>query len=664
MISPRCVLLLIAAVTLVIIPALGQPEAKMSFQQAGSPMMPFNVNQPVVYNIHLINPMPSFMRYHVVLEVGPDYNDYSISKKHSRYVDLDSGASQEIQFEVNYRSPELSRSEFGRWAQDNNDTSIWERSWYRATFTPKVGNPLRSLEGYDGQPSLIKMITVYRNADVSPKMGTDQTLYSYRVDLFSSAEDAVTLQVAPEAIGPWKDCGTYNYTNIGAWQTFRWENVSLDFDFIGAHYRFAGRKQTQVFEGPFWPVDYEYANESVYPPDGFSGTPFTYSLDFNGSKSLDVGLHVWDVDQNLFKLVEKKKYIDANSWQKMVWTGVTPSETIGSEGTSSYYFSIYYPGSENPLGTSREDEGKVYLGPDIVLIRYENPTVSPEKGSTVSRYTYSVEVETALPVCDIELQTSEPGSSIWRSQGIATYNGEPQISWKDVAFDGDVAGNVSFRFIRVASPPSIFQGPHLFRESIRGIVSPQNGSLGSWDASFHPPGERLARTPFVFTMEMDSVESNGPMMVDLEIYHPILDTWLPAGSPQNYNSSVGYLNFNVINLPQPFIENPFLGESRFRFRSGGRFLGGENGFPGPEIVANFKNITSSYDETRREFTYRTDIRSSQNNLSVALVYTMDDIVWNFETDLKAYTSDSAEWKRLEWRGYPYRMAINYVPIGS
>ena len=306
----------------------------------------------------------------------------------------------------------------------------------------------------------------------------------------------------------------------------------------------------------------------------------------------------------------------------------------------------------------------MYLGPDIVLIRYENPTVSPEKGSTVSRYTYSVEVETALPVCDIELQTSEPGSSIWRSQGIATYTGEPQISWKDVAFDGDVAGNVSFRFIRVASPPSIFQGPHLFRESIRGIVSPQNGSLGSWDASFHPPGERLARTPFVFTMEMDSVESNGPMMVDLEIYHPILDTWLPAGSPQNYNSSVGYLNFNVINLPQPFIENPFLGESRFRFRSGGRFLGGENGFPGPEIVANFKNITSSYDETRREFTYRTDIRSSQNNLSVALVYTMDDIVWNFETDLKAYTSDSAEWKRLEWRGYPYRMAINYVPIGS
>jgi len=652
-------------VTLILAPAaLGQTEASVGFQQVATSKTPFNVNQPIVYKVHLINGMTCPMRYVVEMEVGPDYTDYSASKKYTADVSLTAHSFRDVDFDVNFRSPEMSRGAFGLWASDDNDTSTWDRSWYRVLITPLVGDPV-TVEGYDGEPSLLKMITIYKNAEVSPKMGTNDTLYSYRIDVFSSAEDVVALQAAPEAIGPWKDLGSQNYTKVGAWQTLRWEEVSLDFDFIGAHYRFVGRKQTETFEGPFWPVDYEYKNPSVGPADGFSGTPFTYVLDFKGSKNLDVGLNIWDIDQNQFKLAEKKRYSNATRWQRMEWTDVMPSETIGSEGTSSYYFSFYYPGSESPLGTSREDEGKVYLGPDIVLIKYDNASVSPDRGSTVARYTYSVDVNTALPVCDIELQTSEPGSSIWRSQGIATYNGDPRISWRDVSFGDDVAGNVSYRFIRVASPPTIYQGPNLVKESILGRVSPSNGALGSWDASFHPSGERLVRTPYVYSMEMDSVESTEPMVVKLEVYDPTRKTWIEAGKPQSYNFTEGTLNFTIDQLP--FTE-PFLGESKFRFLSGSRFLDGEDGFRGPNVVANFRNETwnVTYDKARGDYvyTYGVEVRSSLSSLSVDLVYTMDRNFWTLSNDPQVYASDSAEWKRLEWEGYPYHVSVKFVPIRS
>jgi hypothetical protein len=642
---------------------MGQTEASMSFQQAGTSKIPFNVNQPIVYKVQLINEMNNPMRYVVELEVGPDYTDYSASKKYTADVSLTAHSSWDVTFNVNFRSPEMSRGAFGEWASSENDTSTWERSWYRALITPLVGDPV-TVEGYDGEPSLIKMITVYKNAEVSPKMGTSDALYNYRIDVFSSAEDVVALQAAPQPIGPWIDLGERNYTNVGGWQTLAWENVSLDFDFIGAYYRFVGRKQTETFGGPFWPVDYEYANASVDPADGFSGTPFTYSLDFKGSKSLDVGLNIWDIDQNEFKLVEKKRYGNATRWQKMEWSGVMPSETIGSEGTSSYYFSFSYPDSEGSLGTSREEEGKVYLGPEIVLIKYENPAVSPEKGSTIARYTYSVDVETSLPVCDIELQTSEPGSSLWRSQGIATYNGDPRISWRGVSFEGDAAGNASYRFIRVASPPTTYSGPEIVKESIAGWVSPKSGSIGSWDSGFHSPGERLVRTPFVYSMMMDSAETTDPLVVKLEVYDPIRKAWIEAGSPQSYNFSEGGLNFTIDQLP--FAE-PFLGESRFRFLSGARFLDGEEGFAGPDVVANFRNKTwnVTYDKARGEYvyTYGVDVRSSLN-LSIDLATTMDRTAWTLAGDPKKYASEAAEWKRLEWVGYPYYLEVDFLPVGE
>jgi hypothetical protein len=642
---------------------MGQTEASMSFQQTGTKDAPFNVNQPIAYKVQLTNGISSPMRYEVELEVGPDYTDYSASKKYTSDLSLTAHSSQDVSFDVNFRSPEMSRGAFGEWATDDNDTTTWEKSWYRVLITPLVGDPV-TLESYDGEPTLIKMVTAYKNAEVSPKMGTSDTLYSYRIDVFSSAEDVVSLQVAPETIGPWTDVGSRNYTNVGAWQTLVWENVSLDLDFIKAHYRFLGRKQTETFEGPFWPVEYEYASASVDPADGFSGAPFTYRLDFKGSKSLDVGLNIWDIDQNAFKLVGKKRYENTTSWQRMEWSGVMPSETIGSEGTSSYYFSIYYPDTEASFGTSREVEGKVYPGPEIVLIKYENPTVSPEKGSSIATYIYSVEVDTSLPVCDIELQTMVPGTSLWRSQGIATYNGDPRISWQGVSLDGDAAGNASYRFIRVDSPPATYFGPEIIKESITGLISPSNASIGSWDSSFHKPGEGLVRTPFVYSVEVDSAETTDPLVVKLEVYDPLRKAWIEAGNPQSYDFSEGSLNFTLDELP--FAEL-FLGESRFRFLSGTRYLDGVDGFAGPNVVVNFRNKTwnVTYDKARGEYvyTYGVEVRSSMN-LSVDLATTMDRTAWDLADDPREYASEAAEWKRLVWEGYPYYLEVDFLPVGE
>jgi len=634
---PKCALLVFVVVTLILPPALGQSEASMSFQQVGNAKMPFNVNQPIVYKVHLTNTMTCPMRYEVEMEVGPDYTDYTASKKYTEDISLTAHSSQDVKFDVNFRSPEMSRGSFSKWASDENETSTWEKGWYRAVITPLVGDPV-TMEGYDGQPALIKMITVYKNAEVSPKMGTNETLYNYRIDVFSSAGDMVTLQTAPEVIGPWKDCGSLNYTNIGAWQTLRWDNVSLDFDFIKAHYRFVGRKQTEAFEGPFWPVDYEYKNSSVDPVDGFSGTPFTYALDFKGSKNLDVGLNIWDIDQNLFKLVEKKRYRNATRWQTMEWTGVMPSETIGSEGTSSYYFSFYYPESESPLGTSREDEKRVYLGPEIVLIKYENAAVTPDRGSTVARYTYSVDVNTALPVCDIELQTSEPSSSIWRSQGIATYNGEPRISWRNVFFDDDVAGNVSYRFIRVASPPTIYQGPNLVKESITGIVTPARGIM-----QVFPENNNLNR--YTYTIQIENVEDvaedKEELWVELLVKAPN-SVWKTIGERKQYDPSNG----NVSWVVKPFTDVEFLGDAKYKFLINGVDT---EVFQGPEIVAMYKNLDYE-DVSPGRYNYVAWVNGSVN-LTADLIHSSDNDNWNNLEDWKRYTSGSS-WKRLVWDNKP------------
>lgn len=649
----RSAIVLSLLAIVVLTPALGQTEASMSFQQVSTASMPYNVNQPIAYKIHLTNAMNSPMRYSVELEVGPDFTDYSASKKYTTDISLTARSAQDVVFDVNFRSPEMSRGAFGRWSTDDNDTSIWEKGWYRVLITPLVGSPL-TLESYDGEPSLIKMVTVYRSPEVSPKMGTDADLYSYRIEVFSSADDAVTLQVAPEAIGPWKDCGSRNYTNIGGWQTLRWENVSLDFDFLKGWYRFVGRKQTEAFEGPFWPVEYEYANATVTPKDGFSGSPFTYSLDFRGSKNLDVGLNIWDVDQNLFKLVEKKRYGNATVWQRLVWTGVMPSEAIGSEGASSYYFSFYYPGSESPLGTSREEEGKVNLGPEIVLIKYENSTVSPERGSTVARYTYAVDVSTALPVCDIELQTSEPGSGIWRSQGIATYNGDPRITWKDVAFGGDVAGNVSYRFIRVASPPTVYQGPVIVTESITGNVTPARGVM-----QVFPDSNNLNR--YVYTIHIENLgndsEYKGEIWVELLVKAPN-SVWKAVGERKQYSSSNG----NVSWVLKPFTDVEFLGSAEYKFLVNGVETAV---FSGPEIVAMYKNLDYE-DVSPGRYNYVAWVNGSVDMIA-DLIYSTDNENWKNLEDWKRYTGGSG-WTRLAWEDKPgyrfYEVDIRFEePVG-
>jgi len=618
----------------------------MDLSQTGTSKMPFNVNQPVIYSIDLMN-SGSFMRYNVVLDVGPDYRDYTITKRYTKTVDLDSGTSKAIEFKINFRSPELCQGEFCEWASDPDDTTTWERCWYRTSITSKMGGKMAPLESYDGNPTLMKMITIYKDAEVSPRMGTNETLYDYQLDVFSSADDNVTLQVAPETTGPWNDVNTKSYTTPGTWQTLKWENVSLDFDFVKAHYKFVGRKQSETSEGPFWPIDYEYGNESVAPNDGFSDTPFSYGLDFKANKALDVVLNVWDIDQNLFRPMGRMSYTSAPEWDLLEWHDIKPSEQIGSEGSSSYYFSFYYPGSESPLGTSQDDGGKVYLGPSIILIKFGNTTVTPDEGSTIAQYTYGVQVDTGLPCCDIELQTCEPGSSIWKSQGIATYNGDREVSWDNITFECGLDGVVKYRFLKVASPPAVYDGPTLTKQTIIGDVTPARGVL----QVFYDKNNRYNYT---YTVGFENVEED-ELWVELLVRAP-KSTWKTVGEKKQYDVSVGDLSWTL----KPFSDVEFLGNAEYKFLVNG--VNSNKVFKGPEIVAMYKGLNFEKNTgSPNKYNYMAQVNSSEN-LTVDLIHSNDNVNWENLNDEKRYVANTG-WKTLVWSSKPgyryYEMDITF-----
>ena len=626
--------------------AQGQTTASLDFEQAGTPKMPFNVNQPVVYNFHLTSTLSCTMHYKVELEVGPDYTDYTVSKKYVQEVNIPARTSKDVKFDVNFRSPELSRGEFGTWASEKNDTGIWENAWYRARITPLVGTSV-TVENYDGQPTLIKLVTVYKNAALSPRTGGNDTLYDYKIEVYSSAEDVVTLEVAPSKNENWIDCGSRSYTTPGAWQTLRWENVSLDFDFIMACYRFVGRKQTEVFEGPFWPVNYTYKNESVDPIDGFSSTPFTYRLEFNATKNLDVGLNVWDIDQNEFRLVGKVAYKNVSGWEDLEWSGIMPSEKLGSEGTSSYYFGFYYPESERPFADTREEEGKFYAGPEIILIKFRNATVTPGEGSNIVRYTFGVEVDTSLPVCDIELQTCEPGCSIWKSQGISTYNGGEMIFWEGVAFEGENEGLVKYRFLRVASPPKVYEGPILVKETILGDVDPAEGVLQAFSST-----NELYK--FTYTLRFDNLSGDEERWVELLVRAPG-SVWKSVGGRKQYDSSKGCISWHI----KPFSDAEFLGFAEYKFLVNGVE---SEVFEGPDIMAMYRGL--DYEEVGpNRYNYITWVNGTVD-LTADLLTSTDKETWKNVGDEKSYAAGTG-WNKLVWSSRPgYKFYEVGIKLGN
>jgi hypothetical protein len=636
-------LLLWVLISTWIAPALSM-DASASFEQAGSNKEPFDVDGSIGYEITINNDIGSIMRYEIELSVGPDKSDFSIYNIYKDYLNVNARSVASTSFAVSFRSPEMVKGDFGMWATDDNETGMWDKSWYRVIIRPLVGKPV-TIESYDGHPNLIKNFFEFKGGEVSPTQGSNEDLYTYEASIIGSYEDSISLQVAPTAQGPWTNMGSRDYNDPGLLQTLKWENVTLDFDFSMAYYRFKGTKQSPVYEGPFWPVIMNTANSHVSPSRGLSNERFDYSLEVNSSKKIDAILNVLDVASKTFKPMGRASYKNASQWQTLIWQGISPFEVSGSEGSSSYFFTFYYPSSETAFNGTEQ-----FAGPDIVLVNFRNATIVPDNGSVFSPFNYSVDLETALPRCDVELQTSDPGSTLWVSQGIVSYNGSRRtLYWNNVKLDGSSDGMARYRFIAGASASDEYQGPRIGTISVSAIVMPYNGSLYITD----PLSEISSVYSYNYKAKVIDSLSDKPLVVGLDILDPVANFWIGSGS-QNYEPGQSWLNFSV-NFARLSFQEPFLGTTRYRIVSDGRVLNESNG---PNIVANFRN-ESLERRSDGNYIYRVEVRSSISPMPVYILYTNDGKSWHRSINRQQYDGNG-EWQELEWMKEPHYQKLEFV----
>jgi hypothetical protein len=655
--SLKLALYLLIALSLSVFTVQCEDAVFVSFDQRGTIGEPFEVSRTIAYDIH-IQPADAMAIKKLELEVGPDFDDMAISKKFSAgdlsfYIGKDE--AKDLRFEVNFQSPEMRGGDFGKWLSDKNETGVWDRAWYHLKITQVIGDAIE-VQNYEGHPRLFKPFEEFRNAKVSPSKGTNQSAYSYSVEVQSNSNDVVALKVSPTMNGPWEDMGSKNYTLVGVWQKLAWDNISLNFDFNTAYYKFTGRKESDISGGPSWPVNYTYKNASVRPGKGLFDGSFTYGLDFMAEKRLNVDLNIWDIDSKTYRPVGTISYDNVSNWQHLVWPDIRLSENPDAEGSSSYYFSFYYPGSDKPIATTKDEEG-TYAGPDIVLMEFENASVSPREGTVLAPFVYSVDVN-AKPPKDVELETLAPGnSSRWMSQGTVTYDGSAKrLQWPDVKVDGLADGDAKYRFKSGRSTSDIFPGPTINSFNINASVTPYNGSL-----YFTAPirGQIDHVYTYTYSAEFKPTENLEPIVINLEVFDPVSGEWIYVAR-RTYDPSQRFLNFTVNFAELSLFAKPFLGESKFRFVS-------EEGipiskeFPGPDILVNFRNETHIEGATSR--TYRVEVRSSLPNLPIALAYTQDNNLWKNNPSTRNYTSNNSEWKTLEWANYPKYYGIEYVALG-
>ncbi|OPX78418.1 MAG: hypothetical protein A4E45_01217 [Methanosaeta sp. PtaB.Bin039] len=464
MVQLGCSGIMVLATILLIVSAVpaGAVELSVTTVQEGMQREPLDVGKTVTYQVTLSGAKSS-MLYSVKLSLGPDLEDTEISKTQSQDINLNPGSSGVLSFQVNFQSPEFRRGEFGKWLSDKNQTSAWDRAWFSVDVSSL--NPFEQpahMEDYSGRPSLIKVMEEFRNFRVEPRKGTSKDVFSYQVQVMSTISDNITLEVAPSKNGPWTDMGRREYSTPGSWQTLTWSNISLAFDFDSAAYRFTGRKQS-MGEGPFWPVDVIFSNNTLAPERGLSSTAFQFGIQVNSSRPIEVGLSIFDVSSKSFVEAGRRSYQDAGRWQSLHWDAVSASADPEAAGSANHYFGFYYPGAEAPFATTREMTGKYFAGPDLVVVALNDASVAPYNGSAYTPYTYSVEVVTARPRCEVELQAAAPGSGIWESRGVATYNGaNSTLIWRNATFDPSVeeVGLARYRFVWDNNVLGEFFGPN------------------------------------------------------------------------------------------------------------------------------------------------------------------------------------------------------------
>jgi hypothetical protein len=453
----------ILAILLIICVGVQAQDMSMSYLQEGASREPLDVSKVINYNIKLTD-VSNSMKYSVTLTAGPDQRDLSIARSIKKSIQASPGGANTESFQINFMDPEFRRGEFGEWLNDADRTEVWDNAWWKVEAIDL--NPFSDdlvTSDFSGHPTLIKFVWKLEDAKVTPKEGTSSANFTYEVRLFSTASDNVTLEVAPTSGGPWTHMGSQDYVNAGSWQTLRWCDISLPFeDFGAAAYRFTGRRQ-QTFDGPFWPVALQFNNTSLSPLSGNPRREFTYTLEVNASRSIDVVLNVMDVGTKEHFPAGVVNYNDISTWQTLTWPDIRVTTQEDVVGMSSYYFTFNYPGSEAGFNSTQEVLGMVYPGPRVSEVEIK-ASVTPSNGTIYTPFTYTAMIDTAKAECDIELEILPPNEKIWDSKGKQTYCSIDQILiWPELSFRSspEVLGMGKFRFVMDNVVLGEFAGPNI-----------------------------------------------------------------------------------------------------------------------------------------------------------------------------------------------------------
>ena len=436
---------------------------QVSFSQGGSAVEPLSVGGTITYIIPITNERSSTLSYSVTLTAGPDKDNVSINlEKTQSDVFVDPQHTKIVKFEVNFHDPRINQGEFNKWLADKNDARIWDKAWYHVEIS-QFREQLEPIEDYNGHPRLMKTIFEYSNADVSPKQGTNENLYSYKVTILGSYIDNITLQVRPSQSVPWIDLDSKKYSTPGSYQTLYWNNKSLNFDFNAAYYRFVGRIESQPKVGPVWPISLQLRNNTLSPLNGTPRTEFSYGLEVNASKPIDVGLNVLDPGTGTYFLAGFKSYKNSSTWGELTWSGIKVTSNEDVAGQSNYNFSFHYPGSAESFNSTKDMLGQDYQGPYVNSWEI-HANVTPSNGSIYTPFTYIAEIDTSKPACDIGLEILPPNSTIWQAQGRQTYSMSYNVlKWPNLSFRGspEVLGVGKYRFVMDNSVLGEFSGPKI-----------------------------------------------------------------------------------------------------------------------------------------------------------------------------------------------------------
>lgn len=436
--------------------------SQVSFSQGGTSTEPLSVDGTITYIIPITNERSSTLSYSVTLTAGPDKDNVSINlEKTQSGIFVDPQQTGIVKFEVNFHDSRINQGEFNKWLKDKNDARIWDKAWYHVEIS-QFRDQLEPLEDYNGHPQLMKTTFEYSGADVNPKQGTNENLYNYKVTVLGSYKDNITLQVRPSQNVPWIDLDSKQYSTPGSYQTLYWNNKSLNFDFNAAYYRFVGKRESQPKVGPVWPIALQFRNNTLSPQNGTPRTEFSYGLELNASKPIDVALNVLDPGTGNFFLAGISSYKNSSTWEKLTWSGIKVTSNEDVAGQSNYNFSFHYPGSPESFNSTKGMLGQDYQGPYVAWEIHAN--VTPSNGSIYTPFTYTAEIDSNKPTCDIGLEILPPNSTIWQAQGRQTYSMSYNLlKWPDLSFRGspEVLGVGKYRLVMDNAVLGEFPGPKI-----------------------------------------------------------------------------------------------------------------------------------------------------------------------------------------------------------